>query len=255
MTKKKLTANQAAFKKEINRLRDGLRKAQQRGFLPDFNLIPEMPKRVTKKALDFIRKLKPRNIYIKGEWVDKETGEIISAHQRIYQGRPTYPDYNFTSTTVSDYKAEKLAEKLEDIFPETETNYEPVRNNSGVNHDSSNRSMGNDILALDDLAYTILQNLREEIKESLSRPHLVTLMLTWVDLIEEKFGTENAAKAVENISKSFRQWINDSTAPDYEAMVEYQEAFYEEIAKMLPQGFAEDWIGDVREAYTYASVH
>lgn len=234
-----------AFKKEINRLRDGLRKAQQRGFLPDFNLIPEMPKRVTKKALDFIRKLKPRNIYIKGEWVDKETGEIISAHQRIYHGRPTYPDYNFTPTTVSDYKAERLAENLDDMFPTTETNYDPVRNKSGES----------DILALDDLAYTILQNLREEIKESLSRPHLVTLMLTWVDLIEEKFGTENAAKAVENISKSFRQWINDSTAPDYEAMVEYQEAFYEEIAKMLPQGFAEDWIGDVREAYTYASVH
>lgn len=241
----KLTKNQLAFRKEITRLRDGLRKAIKRGFLPDFNLIPEMPKRVTKKALDSIRKLKPRNIYIKGEWVDKETGEIITAHQRIYQGRPKYPDYNFTPTTVSDYKAERLSERLDDIFPETDINYAPLRNNS----------TGNDILDSADLAYTILQNLREEIKESLSRPHLVTLMFTWVDLIEEKFGTENAAKAVENISKSFRQWINDSTAPDYEAMLEYQEAFYEEIAKMLPQGFAEDWIGDVREAYTYASVH
>lgn len=241
----KLTKNQQAFKKEINRLRDGLRKAVKRGFLPDFNLIPDMPKRVTKKALEAIRKLKPRNIYIKGDWVDRSTGEIISAHQRVYKGRPTYPDYKFTPTSVSDYKAERLAEKLDDIFPDIDIDYGPI----------INPPQTPDVLETDDLAYTILANLREEIKETLSRPHLINHMLTWVDIIENKFGAENAAKAVEKIGKSFRQWITDSTSPDYEAMNEYREAFYEEISKLLPKGFAEDWVEDVREESLYTTIY
>lgn len=239
--RKKLTKNQQLFKKEINRIKDGLRKAEKRGFLPDYNLIPQIPKRVSKKALEEIRKVKPRDIYIKGEWVDFETGKVITAHQRVYQGRPTYPDYVFTPTTVSDYKAERQAEKITESFPDIDFKYVPP-----VIPESA-------VMPAEDVAYTIIQNLREEIMETLSKPHLQQIMNNWLDLMLQKFGEEDTAEAIEAIGKSFRQWINDSAMPDYEAMFEYQDAFFEELAKILGDG-GKGWIEDAREELMYSFV-
>lgn len=63
-TGRKLTPNQRAYQKEIKRLQAGLLRAQrQKGYLYNPDLIPKMPRRVTKKSLEQIRSIKPRQLY------------------------------------------------------------------------------------------------------------------------------------------------------------------------------------------------
>lgn len=68
------------YKKEQKRIRQFLNRAEKRGYLITDKqaLIPELPKRVTKKALEKIREIKPISLYKKIEYVSRETGEIIS---------------------------------------------------------------------------------------------------------------------------------------------------------------------------------
>lgn len=77
--KKKLTRNQQLYKKEIKRLKRGIKSAERRGYYaPEAERELQIPKRVTKKALERIQKLKPSDIYKKGKFINIETGEIIS---------------------------------------------------------------------------------------------------------------------------------------------------------------------------------
>ena len=47
----KLTPNQQAWKKELKRLQQFIRKAKKRGYTFPDDVIPETPKRITKKQL------------------------------------------------------------------------------------------------------------------------------------------------------------------------------------------------------------
>lgn len=82
MSKKKLTKNQQLFKKEIDRIKRFIRSAEKRGYLFPSDIIPQLPKRVTKKRLEDIRELKPRKLYAKAEYVYQDTGEIVPAKVR-----------------------------------------------------------------------------------------------------------------------------------------------------------------------------
>lgn len=79
--KQKLTPNQMAFKKEINRIRNFVRRAEKRGYMFPDNIVPQMPKRVTAKALTKVKEIKPESLYGKSRAVIAETGEIISGSE------------------------------------------------------------------------------------------------------------------------------------------------------------------------------
>lgn len=89
MRKKKLTANQQAYQREVRRIENFLKGAEKRGFIMatgrSVNL--EMPKRVTAKALQAIKKLTPETLYYRLQYVDKQTGEIIKGTERRKQER------------------------------------------------------------------------------------------------------------------------------------------------------------------------
>lgn len=80
--RKKQTENQKAYQKERRRLLQAVRRAEKQGYIFPEDIIPEMPKRVTKKQLENIQKIKPKQLYEKAEFVYKETGEIVPAEQR-----------------------------------------------------------------------------------------------------------------------------------------------------------------------------
>ena len=83
MTKrKKQTENQKAFQKERRRLLQAVRKAEKQGYNFPEDIVPELPKRVTKKQLENIQKTKPKQLYKKAEFVYQETGEIVLAEKR-----------------------------------------------------------------------------------------------------------------------------------------------------------------------------
>ena len=80
--RKKQTENQKAYQKERRRLLQAVRRAEKQGYIFPEDIIPELPKRVTKKQLENIQKIKPKQLYKKAEFVYQETGEIVPAEQR-----------------------------------------------------------------------------------------------------------------------------------------------------------------------------
>ena len=80
--RKNLTENQKAYQKERRRLLQTVRRAEKQGYIFPEDIVPELPKRVTKKQLEKIQKTKPKQLYKKAEFVYQETGEIVPAEQR-----------------------------------------------------------------------------------------------------------------------------------------------------------------------------
>lgn len=78
MVTKKLTANQQEWKKELKRLQQFIRRAKKRGYTFNEDVIPEMPKRITKKRLSEIKGIKPDILYAQAEYFNAETGETIT---------------------------------------------------------------------------------------------------------------------------------------------------------------------------------
>lgn len=77
MAKKKLTVNQQQWKKEVNRLKQFIRRAEKRGFTFD-DVIPATPKRITKKQLNLIKSLTPNVLYSRSQYTDPQTGESMT---------------------------------------------------------------------------------------------------------------------------------------------------------------------------------
>lgn len=77
-TKTRLTPNQQAWKKEVNRLKRFIRNANKRGFIFPLDIIPSQPSRITEAALSRLRDLTPARMYSLGQYIDPETGEIRS---------------------------------------------------------------------------------------------------------------------------------------------------------------------------------
>ncbi len=80
--RKKKTENQKAFQKERRRLLQAVRRAEKQGYIFPEDIIPNIPKRVTKKALEKIQVTKPSALYKIAQYVYEETGELVPAEQR-----------------------------------------------------------------------------------------------------------------------------------------------------------------------------
>ena len=79
---KRFTPMQEAFRKEQKRLLRAIqREYRKTGVELDRDLIPQMPNRVTKKALQDIKNIKPRDLRKESQFVDYETGEILDYSQ------------------------------------------------------------------------------------------------------------------------------------------------------------------------------
>lgn len=77
-SKTRLTPNQQAWKKEVNRLKRFIRNANKRGFIFPLDIIPPHPSRITEAAISRLRDLTPARMYSLGQYIDPETGEIMS---------------------------------------------------------------------------------------------------------------------------------------------------------------------------------
>ena len=73
--KKRRTQNQKAFQKERRRLLQAVNRAKKQGYIFPENIVPSLPKRVTKKSLERIHLLKPKDLYKKAQYLYEETGE------------------------------------------------------------------------------------------------------------------------------------------------------------------------------------
>lgn len=74
---RKPTALKLSYRKEVARIKRFMRRAEQRGYMFDFE-IPKEPARVTKQSVSKLKNLTATELYKKAQFVDTQTGEIIS---------------------------------------------------------------------------------------------------------------------------------------------------------------------------------
>lgn len=77
--RKTLTPTQQAYKKQVRRIKQFIRRAEKRGYQFSENVIPQQPKRITKKSVERLRKLTPEQLYKKAEYGGQATyGEVVT---------------------------------------------------------------------------------------------------------------------------------------------------------------------------------
>lgn len=85
--KARISPAKQAFRKEQRRIKSFIKRAEKRGYsFPTFS-IPQEPARVTKKALEQIKSIKPETLYRDALYVSRETGEVLSGMERRAEER------------------------------------------------------------------------------------------------------------------------------------------------------------------------
>lgn len=79
--KRQKTELQKAYQKEHQRLQRAVRRAEKQGYVFEQSPVPNVPKKISTRALESIKKKKTSDIYKKAYWLDQETGELIPALQ------------------------------------------------------------------------------------------------------------------------------------------------------------------------------
>ena len=77
---KRKPQNQAEkeYTKELRRIKAFIRQASKRGYTFDDSIIPPKPKKVTKASVKKLKKITPKTMYQKAEFINPQTGNIIT---------------------------------------------------------------------------------------------------------------------------------------------------------------------------------
>lgn len=121
MARKKLTVNQQQWKKEVDRLKQFIRRAEKRGFTFD-DVIPATPKRITKKQLNLIKSLTPNVLYSRANYTDPQTGQSISGTEgrRLERSRAALKRFK-KSTYNPPIEEDSVLHQIEEMIRDWKT--------------------------------------------------------------------------------------------------------------------------------------
>ena len=199
MKKNKLTKNQIAFKKQVTRIKNFIRRATKRGYEFSDNVIPTMPKRVTKKSIEKIKNIKPKDLYSKASYLDKSTGEIVSGST----GRKI-------ERNLSTQKAK-----------------ETRKNNNNKRHSNNNKNY---------ITYetVIMKNFYEYIK-SFTSNKIRDSLFGMIKTLEYEQGRTEVAKALQNMPLQFHEILSRCGYDSDKALMEFETSFLEYFPNVSEQ--------------------
>ena len=199
MKKNKLTKNQIAFKKQVTRIKNFIRRATKRGYEFSDNVIPTMPKRVTKKSIEKIKNIKPKDLYSKASYLDKSTGEIVSGST----GRKI-------ERNLSTQKAK-----------------ETRKNNNNKRHSNNNKNY---------ITYerVIMKNFYEYIK-SFTSNKIRDSLYGMIRTLEVEQGRTEVAKALQNMPLQFHEILSRCGYDSDKALMEFETSFLEYFPNVSEQ--------------------
>lgn len=199
MKKNKLTKNQIAFKKQVTRIKNFIRRATKRGYEFSDNVIPTMPKRVTKKSIEKIKNIKPKDLYSKASYLDKSTGEIVSGST----GRKI-------ERNLSTQKAKQTR-----------------KNNNNKRHSNNNKNY---------ITYetVIMKNFYEYIK-SFTSNKIRDSLYGMIKSLEHEQGRTEVAKALQNMPLQFHEILARCGYDSDKALMEFETSFLEYFPNVSEQ--------------------
>lgn len=84
MKKQKLTPLQKEYQHQQKRLKNAQRKLEKQGFMFDnSNIIPEKPARLTKKFVQQLQQIKPKQLAKSAEYLNPFTGELLTGQEAV----------------------------------------------------------------------------------------------------------------------------------------------------------------------------
>lgn len=87
MAKKRLTKAEIEYNKQVRRIKNFIRKATNRGYRFEGNVIPERPKRVTQASVNKLKKITPQKLYEKATALSEKLGKVITGLERRKEER------------------------------------------------------------------------------------------------------------------------------------------------------------------------
>lgn len=73
---RKLSQTRKEYNKQRKRIQSFLSRTRKQGYIFDENVLPQIPKKITKASVSRLAKLTPKELYKKAVYVSRETGEI-----------------------------------------------------------------------------------------------------------------------------------------------------------------------------------
>ena len=199
MKKNKLTKNQIAFKKQVTRIKNFIRRATKRGYEFSDDIIPTMPKRVTNKSIEKIKNIKPKDLYSKASYLDKSTGEIVSG---------------------------SIGRKIERNLS-TQKAKETRKNNNNKRHSNNNKNY---------ITYetVIMKNFYEYIK-SFTSNKIRDSLFGMIKTLEYEQGRTEVAKALQNMPLQFHEILARCGYDSDKALMEFETSFLEYFPNVSEQ--------------------
>lgn len=77
------TPNQKAYNKEVRRLTNAIKRGEKKGLIFPEDMLPEMPKRVTQKRVQELKKIKPKDLYLRATNFGTVYSETTTNKQRV----------------------------------------------------------------------------------------------------------------------------------------------------------------------------
>lgn len=79
---------QQEYRKERNRIQRFIKRAEKRGYVFDENILPKIPKRITKASVSRLKKITPKTLYRKSIYGGEATqGEVVKGLEGLKQER------------------------------------------------------------------------------------------------------------------------------------------------------------------------
>ena len=74
----KQTPNQREYAKQLQRIKNAVKRAEKRGYIFDADVVPQTPKRITKSAIQRLKETTTTKLYAKASYVVPDTGELVT---------------------------------------------------------------------------------------------------------------------------------------------------------------------------------
>ena len=103
------------YMKERKRIQQAISRQKKYGYIVPENLLPDIPKRITKASINRLKKITPKTIRSKSELVDFTTGEIITKESSNY--KKSVVKTNMELVKLARQKQKKEMNETEDGLP------------------------------------------------------------------------------------------------------------------------------------------
>lgn len=120
------------YMKERRRVQSFIRSATKRGYIIPSDILPNIPKNITRASINRLKKITPKKIYEKSEYVSRETGEIVSGEKgRVEERKKAAEKAKQTRQKKKEaYSPPRESDIILSNLIETFNNFVPSRNQS-----------------------------------------------------------------------------------------------------------------------------